>query len=116
MRRLVIAFAVSLLAGPAAAGDGREAFEADCAGCHALEGPSTPAGPSLKGVMWSDIASRKDFTYSTALKAVVGVWSPERLDAFLRDTRAFAPGTDMLYDVPDAGERRAIVSYLKGLK
>ena len=116
MRRFAIAFAVSLLAGPAAAVDGREAFEADCAGCHAIEGPSTPAGPSLKGVMWSDIASRNDFAYSTALRAVVGVWSPERLDAFLKNTRGFAPGTDMLYDVPDVDERRAIVSYLKGVK
>jgi len=108
---LVLVFA----AGPAAAADGREAYANDCAGCHSLTGASTPAGPSLKGLMWRKIASLPDFAYSNALRATVGTWTPARLDAFLKNTQAFAPGSDMLYDVPDAAERRAIVGYLQSL-
>ena len=103
-------------AGPAMAAGGADAFERDCASCHPIDGPSSANGPSLKGVIWRRIASLPDFTYSAALKGVGGTWTPQRLDAFLRDTQGFARGTDMFFDIRDAATRRAIVDYLKTVK
>jgi cytochrome c len=112
MRALMVLLAV-LAAGPALAGPGEDAFNSQCATCHTLTGVSTPNGPSLKGVVWRKIADLPDFTYSDALKAKVGTWSPDRLDAFLKNSQAFAPGTDMFFDVDDDARRKAIIDYLQ---
>jgi cytochrome c len=109
-----VAQAQAPAAGPEAAG--KAVFEADCASCHSLVRASTPSGPSLKGVMWRKIADRPDFRYSAGLRATIGTWTPSRLDAFLKDSQAFAPGTDMYWDVGDPDRRRAIVDYLSTVK
>ncbi len=101
------------LASPALAADDGEAFRTNCASCHTLDGASTVNGPSLKGVVWRKIAVLRDFRYSGALREAVGVWTPSRLDAFLRNTQGFAPGTEMFWDIDDAATRRAIIDYLK---
>jgi len=110
---VILLFAVA--AGPALAAGGEDVFNTDCAGCHSLSAAST-AGPSLKGVLWRDVASLKDFAYSDGLKAKGGTWTPETLDAYLKDTQTFAPGTDMFFVVRDGARRRAIVDYLKSVK
>jgi cytochrome c len=102
-------------AGPAA-DTGRDAFDQQCASCHRLDGVSTLSGPSLKGVMWRKIASLPGFRYSAGLRAVIGDWSPDRLNAFLKDTQGFAPGTDMFWNIRDDPERHAIVRYLESVK
>ena len=112
MKSLVAGVLLVLLATSARA-DGQALFEAQCASCHTLDGRSTPAGPSLKGVVWRKIAALQDFQYSAGLKRQVGAWSPERLDAYLRHTQRFAPGTDMFWDMSDPAERKAIVAYLE---
>ncbi|HVN00538.1 MAG TPA: c-type cytochrome [Caulobacteraceae bacterium] len=113
MGPLLAACALSLAAAPAWADAGRDLFEAQCAGCHPLSGHSIPDGPSLKGVVWRKIAVLRDFKYSAALKAQVGTWSPQRLNAYLRNTQAFAAGTSMFWTISDADERKAIVRYLE---
>jgi cytochrome c len=112
MKSLAAAAIIALLAGRAHA-DGRQLFQEQCASCHTLDGRSTAAGPSLKGVVWRKIASLKDFRYSAGLGAQVGDWSPDRLDAFLRNTQGFAPGTDMFWDIADPADRKAIVQFLE---
>jgi cytochrome c2 len=47
---------------------------------------------------------------------MMGTWTPGRLDAFLHNTQAIAPGTDMFWDIDDGQTRRAIIDYLKGVK
>ena len=109
---IAAAAVLALPAAPAHAG-GKELFEAQCASCHTLDGHSTAAGPSLKGVVWRKIASLKDYRYSAGLKAQIGDWSPDRLNAYLKDTQGYAPGTDMFWDIADPAERKAIVQYLE---
>jgi cytochrome c len=117
---LVLRLAASLLfllaATPTLAADGGEAFRTRCASCHTLDGVSTKSGPSLNGVVWRKIAVLPDFAYSGALRSMTGTWSPARLDAFLRNTQAVAPGTDMFWDISDAATRRDIINYLKSTK
>jgi len=103
---------LTLCAAPASAGVGQDLYEAQCAGCHMLTGHSTASGPSLKGVVWRKIADLRDFKYSAGLQAQVGTWSPDRLDAYLRNTQSFAPGTDMFWNITDAAERKAIIGFL----
>jgi cytochrome c len=116
MMRAVISLLWVALAAPALAAEGQQAFESDCASCHTLNGVSTPSGPSLKGVVWRKVADLHDFDYTGALKGVVGTWTPDRLDAYLKNTQKFAPGTSMFFDIQDAAERKAIIAYLKTVK
>jgi cytochrome c len=113
MKPVVAVALLALTAGVARADVGQDLFDTQCASCHSLDGHSTASGPSLKGVVWRKIASLSDFNYSASLKAQVGSWSPQRLDAYLRDAQHFAPGTDMFWDINDAAERKAIVRFLE---
>jgi len=107
---------LAAVAQPAAAGVGQDIFNNQCASCHSLNGISTPSGPSLKGVVWRKIADRPDFAYSPALKALVGTWTPDRLDAYLKDAQAVAPGTSMFWIMSEREKRRAIIDYLQTVK
>jgi cytochrome c len=47
------------------------------------------------------------------MRALGGVWSRDRLDAFLADPRAFLPGSSMtLSAMTDATSRKALIDYL----
>ena len=111
--RTLLALSIMFAAGPALAADGAQLFADQCSSCHLPGGASGASGPSLKGVVWRKVAGRGDFTYSGALKSLGGSWSPSRLDGFLKDTQAFAPGTGMYFAIGNAADRKAIVAYLK---
>jgi len=113
---LLALFAGSAAAGRAAASPGQDLYNDECASCHSVGSASTPSGPTLKGVVWRGVASLQDFAYSRALRSAGGSWSPDRLDVFLSNTQAFAPGTDMFFEIYDRDERRAIIDYLRTLK
>ena len=114
--------AVALAGAACAAPPGREAASGGilyrrCVGCHALEPDvNTPAGPTLHGVVGRRIAAEPGFNYSPALRRLAareGRWTPERLDRFLADPEAAAPGTEMGFPgIADAGERRALIDWL----
>lgn len=112
------------VAGPALAGSGPADAEAGarafmvCGACHSVEaGGGALIGPNLWGVVGRDVAAAPGFDYSPELKAVGGAWTPERLDRFLTDPNAFAPGTRMGYvGVADAAERAALIAYLSSLR
>lgn len=93
--------------------EGAKAFNLQCAGCHAAR--TSPMAPALAGVAGSAVASAPGFAYSAALKAKGGVWSDDRLDAFLASPTAFAPGTRMPTAVADPARRAALINYLKAL-
>jgi cytochrome c2 len=114
--RALLSVLILLAAGPAAAADGKALYDEQCAACHALEATSTPTGPSLKGVVFRKVAVLPDFAYTPALKQRFGTWTPERLDSYLKDSQAFAPGNGMTFAMEDAAERRAIIDYLKSAK
>ncbi|MDQ2665182.1 MAG: PQQ-dependent sugar dehydrogenase [Gemmatimonadota bacterium] len=89
-----------------------------CAHCHAPTTDGSPAlGPPLRGIVGRDVASAPDFVYSDALRTLGGTWTRERLDSFLSDPGAMAPGTAMTpWGVHDEGERARIVEYLLKFK
>jgi cytochrome c len=74
-----------------------------------LDGVSTKSSPSLNGVVRPKIAILPDFACSRPLRSMGGTWSPARLDAFLRNAQALAPGTDMWWEADEPTTRRAII-------
>lgn len=101
-----------------AANRGEELFS-QCAACHNtnVDQRSGRLGPSLRGVVGRNVAALGDFDYSPALHALGGQWSAERLDEFLRDPAAYAPGTAMaLTGLADAQDRAAVIEYLREIR
>ena len=96
---------------------GQALFEDQCARCHGVGGDGGEGlAPALIGVFGRAVASQPGFPYSDALAAKGGTWTPESLDIYVGDPQTFAPGAAMDANAPDAGERRAIIDYLKTLK
>ncbi|MCB1328547.1 MAG: cytochrome c family protein [Maritimibacter sp.] len=98
-------------AADAAAGEGE--FKA-CKSCHKLEEGANGTGPSLYGVVGRPIASVADFGYSDALLALSGEsWTPEHLNDWIHDPKAYAPGNKMTYKGMKKIEDRAnLIAYL----
>ncbi|MCC6763899.1 MAG: FAD-dependent oxidoreductase [Deltaproteobacteria bacterium] len=114
-------------AGPAAAPPGVDAAASSaapppasqiCKACHPTDANAGAlAGPNLHGVVGRDIASAPGFAYSPSLAGKPGAWTPQQLEAFLRDPATFAPGTRMAFGgLRDAEERAAVVEWLAGLR
>ena len=84
-----------------------------CRGCHEVSLTGTALGPNLRGVFGRKVASG-NYPYTPSLRSAGGSWTPERLDAFLRDPSRFAPGTAMTYGgVQDSATRRKLIEYLR---
>lgn len=89
-----------------------EAVYAQCAACHGDDLGGTPSGPSLRALFDRRIGRAEGFASSPSLQTMTGIWTPARLDEFLADPAAFAPGTTMRMSLPDAAERKAVIDYL----
>ncbi len=94
-----------------------KAGEADvgiCKVCHAFnKGGGALIGPDLYGVVGRKIALVEGFNYTPALKAHEGDWTFEKLDAWLTNPAAFAPGTAMAFPgIPDTKKRADVIAYL----
>jgi cytochrome c len=99
---------------PAATADadrGKTIFEKRCTGCHALD--IDKEGPRLSGVFGRAAGSVPTFAYSDAVKKSGVSWDAASLDKWLTDPDAFIPDSNMAFRVVDAGERSAIIAYLK---
>lgn len=85
-----------------------------CQGCHSIgDGSDHGIGPDLRGVVGREVASAPGYRYSKALARLSGSWTPDRLDRFLADPRAFAPGTSMrVHPIYSAESRRMLIEYL----
>ncbi|WP_299551515.1 cytochrome c family protein [uncultured Tateyamaria sp.] len=97
------------------ASKGAKAFR-QCSACHKLEAGANGAGPYLYGVVGRTVETAEGFGYSGALNAVVDVWTPEHLNAFLENPRGYAPGTSMGYNGMKKIEDRAnLIAYLDSI-
>jgi len=89
-----------------------------CMGCHTLTlGGNNGIGPNLHGVVGRDIGTVPGYTYSAALRALRGEWTPERLARFIVDPASVAPGSTMaalpMYDQQQLAD---LVTYLASLR
>jgi cytochrome c len=119
MRKLWIVLAAAAFAGMLRPADtelaarGRDLFQRRCTGCHGLD--NAKVGPALRGVFGRRSATGSGFPYSDALKKARVVWNEATLDRWLGDPDSVAPDNDMAFRLDDAGERAAIIEYLKQL-
>lgn len=91
-----MAAASTAITGDAAAG--RKAFR-KCRACHKVgEGAKHAVGPNLTGVIGRIQGSAEGYDYSESFKAAMAegkVWTPEELKTFLKNPKAYRPGTKM---------------------
>ncbi|MEX3007320.1 cytochrome c family protein [Hoeflea sp. TYP-13] len=101
-QRLLFAALLSLVVLPSKAAniDAGEKLFKRCAACHTIEqGGSSKVGPNLWGIVGAPVAANEAYArkYSKAMKAHGGIWSPERLDAFLKKPKAEVKKTKMAF-------------------
>lgn len=95
---------------------GGERRAALCKSCHTFEqGGANGTGPNLWNVVNRPVASVSGFNYTSALKEAGGAWTYERLDAFLKNSQEYIPGTAMVQRFSRDSQRAEILAYLGSL-
>ncbi|MFM6949406.1 MAG: c-type cytochrome [Novosphingobium sp.] len=92
-----------------------EATFKKCASCHTINaGGANGIGPNLHEILGDGVAQgRGGFAFSDALKSHGGKWDWATLDSWLKNPKAFAPGTKMSFaGIGDAAERANLLVYL----
>lgn len=92
-----------------------EATFKKCASCHTINaGGANGIGPNLHEIVGDGVAQgRGGFAFSDALKSHGGKWDWATLDAWIKNPKAFAPGTKMSFaGIGDAAERANLLVYL----
>lgn len=114
---LPLSLALLLLAGRASAdaARGADVFDENCAECHSMAQPlKHKKGPGLYGVVGRQAASVEGFKFSDALRAANLTWTPENLDAYIRNPKAAVPGGKMKFDgLDDATARQDLIDFLR---
>ncbi|TLU72896.1 c-type cytochrome [Lichenicoccus roseus] len=88
-----------------------------CGACHSFnKGGATMVGPNLYNVVMAPIAEGDGYDFSAGLKAHHGKWTFDDMSAWLKDPKAYAPGTKMAFAGIANGRQRAdVVDYLRTL-
>jgi cytochrome c len=85
-----------------------------CVACHRIDDTGKhKTGPNLYGIIGKSAGMVEGFNYSKANKEADVIWTPDVMDEYLTNPRAFMPGTRMSY----AGLRREddrieVIAYL----
>ncbi len=97
--------------GDAAAG---EKVFAACRTCHVFDDGVNRVGPSLHKIVGRKSGSVAGFAYSDANKNSGITWTPQILFEYLKDPKAYVPGTKMAFPgVKDDQKRADLVAYLE---
>ena len=89
------------------AAKGEQVFK-KCAACHnADQGGANALGPNLWAVMGAAHAAKPGFAYSDALKSKPGTWTWDAMSDWLKNPKAYAPGTKMTFAGLSKAEDRA---------
>ncbi len=108
-----VTMAPAALAAPDAA-LGQKVFVA-CAACHD-PGHENKQGPGLGGIVNRKAGTAPGFRYSSAMRRSRITWTPENLDAYLKNPQGTVPGNTMPFPgVPDAEQRANLIAYLSTL-
>ena len=86
-----------------------------CRACHMIdEGAPHTIGPNLWGLIGRPVASAEGYDrYTPGLSSLGGVWTPARLDRYLREPMVQVVGTTMVFPgVPDARDRADLIAWL----
>lgn len=102
---------VELVAGDPVAGE--KVFK-KCKACHKLEDGAKAVGPDLFAIVGRDVAARAEFSYSTPMQEMGGVWDAATLNDFLTDPKGMVPGTKMTFKgLPKPADRADVIAYLE---
>lgn len=121
---LTAAIFAALATSALAAGDpanGEKVFK-KCMACHAVgEGAKNKVGPALNGVVGSVIGKHpEDYQFSKALQekgATGAVWDEAALTEWLKNPKAYIPGTKMAFAGLKKDEEIAdVIAYLETFK
>lgn len=78
-----------------------------------MSGTKQDHGPLLQDVYGRAAASRRDYTYSVALRGSGITWDARHLDQWLFNPHETLPGTTMAYvGIRNDKRRRAVIAYL----
>ena len=97
------------------AATGAQLYGMHCSGCHNLTAEKHGIGPHLVGVVGRRAGAVSGYLFSDALRSLDEVWTPARLERFLANPQAFAPGTSKSLNITPA-EARAIADFIGGEK
>lgn len=112
----VAAVPLEVLLASADVAKGEASFK-KCASCHTnTQGGANGIGPNMWNTMGKPLAGHAGFAYSDALKTKGGTWDWANMDEWLKNPKAFAPGTKMSFaGIGDAQERANLLVYLNSL-
>ncbi len=88
-----------------------------CKSCHKIDGGDA-TGPHLNGVVDRAKAAVPGFAYSDMLISMASEsWTPDNLNNFVKNPKAYAPGTKMSFaGLPKVEDRANVIAYLATLK
>lgn len=87
-----------------------------CKSCHSVAGKNG-TGPHLNGVEGRPRGSVEGFVYSEAMASKHDPWTPEEMYGFLKQPKAYVPGTKMGFaGLPNPQDRANVIAYLATVK
>jgi len=91
---------------------GRQVYK-KCQACHSLEPGRNLLGPSLAGILGTKAGEVPNYNFSNAMKQSGIVWTPENLDAYLRDPQKLVPGNKMPFPgLKTDDDRKNVIAYI----
>lgn len=85
-----------------------------CKACHDVEaGLPHKVGPNLHGIFGRKAGTAEGFRYTDALVKSGIVWTPETMDAWLKQPGALVPGNGMAFaGIANDADRASLVAWL----
>ena len=85
-----------------------------CAACHTVDkGAANQLGPNLWGALGMPIGKGHGFAFSPALAEKGGTWTWNTMSEWLKNPKAFAPGTKMTFaGIGNSQDRANVIAFL----